>query len=77
MSPMTSTNLTKRALIEILTKRVVTIQDFAAFLKCSVRSIHTYKAAGTIPAPDIREHGFVRWFPRTIEQWQKSKAKKL
>jgi hypothetical protein len=59
------------ALLDILTKKTVTIQDFSAFLKIDKRTLLNYRHAGKVPAPDIKAGNFVRWIPKTISKWTK------
>ena len=48
--------------------RLLTIQEMAAIMNCSVASVYTMKAYGRVPPP-LRIGRLVRWDPREVQQW--------
>ncbi len=48
--------------------RLLSIQDMAAIVNCSVASVYTMKAYGRIPPP-LRVGRLVRWDPRVVQKW--------
>jgi predicted DNA-binding transcriptional regulator AlpA len=52
-----------------------TVDDVAAFLAISPRSVWRLANEGQIPTPDLRMGRIVRWKPKTIESWLDQKAR--
>jgi len=48
--------------------RLLTIQEMAAIVNCSVGTVYTMKAYGRVPPP-IRLGRLLRWDPREVQKW--------
>jgi excisionase family DNA binding protein len=48
---------------------MLSYRDLAAHLAIGERTVKRWTAEGTLPAPDLRLRGIVRWRPATIDRW--------
>ncbi|QNN24114.1 helix-turn-helix domain-containing protein [Planctomycetales bacterium ZRK34] len=55
---------------------MLTYADLAATLNIGDRTVRRWVAEGTLPPPDLRLRGIVRWRPETIERWLNKQGEK-
>lgn len=48
---------------------MLTYAELAAFLRIGLRTCKRWVGNGTLPAPDLRIGGVVRWHRDTVERW--------
>ena len=53
----------------VLGPAMLSYRDLAAYLAIGERTVKRWTAEGTLPAPDLRLRGIVRWRPATIDKW--------
>ena len=56
---------------------MLSYRDLAAYLAIGERTVKRWTAEGTLPAPDLRLRGVVRWRPATIDRWLARQAARI
>lgn len=53
--------------------RMIGLAELAATFGVSRRTIQTWRAAGSLPQPDLQVGRTIRWTPATIETWLRTR----